>query len=99
MDVCKMIRVRRGVNILDELAKCGFTAYVLRKANYFSESSIQRLRKGGLPSWKELDFICNITRLEIQEVIEFIPDNSDYLEHYCRDKTIYINQNNSVDGG
>ena len=77
-----MIRVKQGVDILDELSKSGFTSYALRKGNYFSQSSIQRLRKGGLPSWKELDFVCNITRRRIDELIEFIPDGSDFLEKF-----------------
>ena len=77
-----MIRVKKEVNLLDELAKCGFTAYFLRKGKYFSESSIQKLRNGGLPSWKELDFICNITGKKIEEVIEFIPDGNDFLEKF-----------------
>ena len=75
-----MIRVKEGVNLLDMLGKCGFTTYVLRKSKYFSESSIQRLRKGGLPSWKELDFICNTTAYKLEELIEFIPDGDDFSE-------------------
>lgn len=77
-----MIRVREGIDILDLLSKCGFTTYLLRKEKYFSESSIQRLRNGGLPSWKELNFVCNITAYKIDELIEFIPDGSDFLEKF-----------------
>lgn len=77
-----MIRVKEGFDILAELGKCGFTTYQLRKCKYFSESSIQKIRKGGLPSWKELDFICNITDYKIDEIIEFNRDGSDFLEHF-----------------
>ena len=71
-----MIRVREGIDLLEELKGCGFTTYVLRKEKIFSESSIQRLRKGELPSWKELDFICKTTMLDISELIEFIDDRN-----------------------
>ena len=71
-----MIRVKEGVNILDMLARCGYTSYALRKERIFSESSIQRLRNGGLPSWKELDFICKVLKYDISEVIEFIDDRN-----------------------
>lgn len=77
-----MIRVKQGIDLLEELKSCGFTTYVLRKDKYFSESSIQRLRNGGLPTWKELDFICNITARRIDELIEFIRDGSDFLEKF-----------------
>lgn len=77
-----MIRVKEGVDLLQMLANCGFTAYALRKGKYFSESSIQRLRNGGLPSWKELDFICNITACDISDLVEFIRDGSDFLERF-----------------
>ena len=69
-----MIRVRNGVDILAMLASCGFTSYELRKQKILSESSIQRLRKGGLPSWKELDFICKTLNYDISEIVEFIDD-------------------------
>ena len=69
-----MIRVREGVDILAMLGSCGFTSYVLRKNKIFSESSIQRLRKGGLPSWAELDFICKTLNYDIGEIVEFVDD-------------------------
>ena len=77
-----MIRVKQGVDILKLLSSCGFTSYMLRQGKYFSQSSIQRLREGGLPSWRELDFVCNVTRWRIDELIEFIPDGSDFLEKF-----------------
>lgn len=71
-----MIRVKENINILELLGNLGFTSYKLRKEKIFSESSIQRLRKGELPSWKELDFICKTTMLDISELIEFIDDRN-----------------------
>ena len=71
-----MIRVKKGLNMLELLGGLGFTSYKLRKEKIFSESSIQKLRNGGLPSWKELDFICKITMLDISDLIEFIDDRS-----------------------
>jgi DNA-binding Xre family transcriptional regulator len=71
-----MIRVKEDVNILALLASCGFTSYELRKNKIFSESSIQRLRKGGLPNWKELDFICKTLNYDISEIVEFVDDRN-----------------------
>jgi len=69
-----MIRWREGINVLDMLARCGFTAYELRKQHIFGEATIQKLRKGGLPSWKELDFICEVLAYDVGELIEYKDD-------------------------
>jgi len=66
-----MIKWRDGFNVLEELAKCGFTAYELRKQKIWGEATIQKFRKGGLPTWKELDFICSALCYDVGELIEF----------------------------
>lgn len=69
-----MIKIREGVNLLDLLSGCGFTAYELRKQHIFGEKTIQKLRKGGLPSWNELNFICTVANLQPADIIEFERD-------------------------
>ncbi len=66
-----MIRVKEGINLLELLASLGFTAYELRKQGIFGERTIQKLRQGGLPSWRELDFICSVTAYNVGELIEY----------------------------
>ena len=67
-----MIRYRDGVNVLEMLAACGFTAYELRRQHIFGQRTIQKLRDGGLPSWRELDVICDITALDVGEIVQFV---------------------------
>lgn len=69
-----MIKWRNDINVLEMLAGCGFTSYELRRQKIFGEATIQKLRKGGLPSWKELDFICKILAYDVGELIEFVDD-------------------------
>lgn len=66
-----MIKWRDGINVLEELAKCGYTAYELRKQKIWGEATIQKFRKGGLPTWKELDFICSVLSYDVGELIEY----------------------------
>ena len=66
-----MIKWRDGINVLEELAKCGYTAYELRKQKIWGEATIQKFRKGGLPTWKELDFICSVLNYGVGELIEY----------------------------
>lgn len=67
-----MIRYKEGVDVLDLLRRSGYTAYELRKQKIFGESAIEKLRRGGLPSWKQLDFICSVTAHQPGELIEYI---------------------------
>ncbi len=69
-----MIKWKEGINVLDLLSRCGYTSYELRKQKIFGEATIQKLRRGGLPSWKELDFICRVLSYDISELIEYKKD-------------------------
>lgn len=67
-----MIKYRDGIDVLDMLSKCGFTAYELRKQRIFGQRTLQKLREGGLPSWRELDVICEITAHDVGEIVEYV---------------------------
>ena len=76
-----MIRWREGINVLEMLSGCGFTAYELRKQKIWGEATIQKFRKGGLPSWKELNFICKVLNYQVGELIEFkLGENEQLLD-------------------
>lgn len=66
-----MIRVKEGINLLAMLRACGYTTYELRRQKIFGEATIQKLRRGGLPSWRELDFICEATAYDVGELVEY----------------------------
>lgn len=69
-----MIKLRDGVDLLAMLRACGYTTYELRRQRIFGEATVQKLRRGGLPSWKELDFICGTTAYNVGELIEYVPE-------------------------
>lgn len=66
-----MIQWREGINPLELLANSGFTTYQLRKQKIWGEATIQKFRKGGLPTWKELNFICKVSAYKIEDLIVF----------------------------
>lgn len=70
-----MIKFREGIDVLAMLKACGFSTYELRRQHIFGEATIQKLRNGGLPSWNELNFICDITAMDVGELIEFVRDS------------------------
>lgn len=69
-----MIRYKNGVDILAMLKGKGFTSYTMRRDNIIGQSRIQRLRKGELPSWSELSFICSVLGCQPGDLIESVPD-------------------------
>ena len=69
-----MIRVKEGIDLLAMLRACGYSTYELRRQKIFGEATIQKLRRGGLPSWRELDFICEATAYGVGELIEYCHD-------------------------
>lgn len=68
-----MIRVREGVDVLELLKACGFSTYTLRKLKIMGEYRIQKLRNGEPPTIPELDFICAVTVLPVEQIIEYVP--------------------------
>ena len=69
-----MFRIRPGISILDMLKQAGYTSYTIRRDKLFGEATIQKLRAGGLPSWNELDKLCNLLGVQPWDLIEYRQD-------------------------
>ena len=69
-----MIRYKEGIDVLDLLARSGYTSYELRRQKIIGQSELQRIRQGGLPSWKTLEFICKTTCYQPGDLIEYKED-------------------------
>ena len=70
-----MIKFRDDIDVLELLRRSDFTTYRLRREHVLGESTIQRLRRRELPSWRELDIICEITAYDVGELIEHVSDH------------------------
>ena len=62
------------IDVIAALKEKGYSSYTLRKERIMGESTIQKLRKGNLPSWNELDKLCTLLELPFEEIIERTPD-------------------------
>ena len=72
-----MIRVKPGVNIMEMLKQSGYTSYRVQVEKIFGSATVTKFRRGGLPSWNELDKLCNLIHCTPMDIIEFIPDYID----------------------
>ena len=62
------------IDVMKTKKKKGYSTYILRKEKLLGESAIQKLRKGDLPSWRELDKLCALLELPFEEIIERVSD-------------------------
>lgn len=69
-----MIRVRTDISILELLKAAGFNTTRIRKEALLGQSTLQKLRQGVLPSWHELDVICDLLHMQPGDLIERVPD-------------------------
>ena len=69
-----MIRYRQGVNVLAMLANAGYNTGVMRRGKILGENALQKIRDGKLPSWNELNKLCNLLHVHPVDLLEYIPD-------------------------
>lgn len=69
-----MIRYRQGVNVLAMLASAGYNTGVIRREKILGENALQKIRDGKLPSWNELNKLCNLLHVHPVDLLEYIPD-------------------------
>ena len=72
-----MIRMKPGVVLVDMLKDAGYSTYRIAREGIFGSATVQKFRRGGLPSWNELDKLCALLHVAPWDLIEYIPDQSD----------------------
>lgn len=66
--------IRWRVDPLQLLKDNGYTSYRLRKEKLFSESTIQKFRRGIVVTPPELDTLCRLTGKQPGKLIEWVKD-------------------------
>ena len=72
-----MIRVK--IDIVAALKDAGYNPWKINVENLFGNSTMTKFRRGGLPSWNELNKICKMTGLDIPDMVEYVPDEDGSL--------------------
>lgn len=68
-----MIRIKPNVDLLDMLKAKGYSQYRLGQEKIFGQATITKFRRHGLPSWNELDKLCNMLACNPWDIIDYIP--------------------------
>ena len=75
-----MFKYRDGVNILEMLKKAGYNTNRIRQEKIFGQRVLQKFREKVLPSWNELNRICQLLSCEPWDIIEYVPDEETHSD-------------------
>ena len=64
------------IDILQSLKAVGYNTSVLRKEKLMGEATIQKLRKGELVSWANINTICSLLNCQPGDLMEYLPDEN-----------------------
>ena len=64
------------IEILQSLKAVGYNTSVLRKEKLMGEATIQKLRKGELVSWANINTICSLLNCQPGDLMEYVPDEN-----------------------
>lgn len=70
-----MIRYRQGIDVVRMLSDAGYNSGTIRREKIMGEKSLQKIREGKLPSWNELNKLCNLLHVHPVDLLEYIPDD------------------------
>ena len=72
---------KEGINVIDMLKARGYTTYRIRREHIFGERVLQKFRDSIIPSWNELDTLCNLLVCEPWDLIEYVDDGATRKEN------------------
>ena len=61
------------IDVLAALKSAGYSSYRLRKEKIMGETTMQKIRKGGLTSWENLSRICELLNCQPVDLLEYKP--------------------------
>ena len=67
--------IRYKIDLLSALRDAGYTSYKLRHEKILGESTMTKIRAGKMPSWHELDIICELLQMQPGEILEFVHED------------------------
>lgn len=72
--------IRYKLDVITELNRMGINFYSIKEINKgkpFSQNTYNRLKKRQPVSFDTLDTLCSLFHCRIEDIIEYIPDNTD----------------------
>ena len=67
---------RYKVDVLERLKIAGYSSYRILKTGLINSTAMQKLRRGEMIAWEQLNRICNVLNCQLGDIIEHIPDET-----------------------
>lgn len=74
--------IKYKINVLDELAKKGYTTTRIRRDKLISEATLTRIRQGGDINTTTLNNICIMLRCQPGDVLEVVPSDKEKIKFF-----------------
>lgn len=74
--------LRYKIDILEALAKHGYTANRMRREKILSEATMQNIRQKGNINTKTLNIICVILRCQPSDIFEIVPTDEEKIKYF-----------------
>ena len=74
--------IRYKIDIIEELAKHGYTTTRLRKEKLLSESTLQRIRNGENLKLSTINDVCLMLRCQPNDIIEIKPSDDEKIRFF-----------------
>ena len=70
--------IKYKFDILERLKAAGYTTYKIRKEKLFSESTLQKFRKGETTiTGENINSLCEALNIQPGDIIEYVPDDKE----------------------
>ncbi len=66
--------IRYSVDIIAALKDAGYSSYRILRENTVNQTALQKLRRGQLISWEQLNRVCNALHCQPGDLLEHVPD-------------------------
>lgn len=66
--------IRYSIDIIAALKDAGYSSYRILRENTVNQTALQKLRRGQLISWEQLNRVCNVLHCQPGDLLEHVPD-------------------------
>lgn len=74
--------IKYKIDVVNELAKRGYTPSIIRKNKWISEATMTNIRKGENINTKTLNILCILLRCQPSDIIEVSPSDEEKIKYF-----------------
>ena len=67
--------IKYKMDIITALRNEGYTSYKIGKEGLINQTALQKLRKGELIAWGQLNTVCKLLNLQPGDLLEYVSDD------------------------